>query len=52
MQRESETNRLEAFSDGVMAVVITIMAFNVKSPAGATLTDLHRVGCPNCSSTC
>ncbi len=43
MQRESETNRLEAFSDGVMAVVITIMAFNVKSPAGATLTDLHRV---------
>jgi uncharacterized membrane protein len=26
-----------------MAVIITIMAFNVKSPVGATLSDLHRV---------
>jgi uncharacterized membrane protein len=42
-KRESETDRLEAFSDGVMAVIITIMAFNVKSPVGATLSDLHRV---------
>jgi uncharacterized membrane protein len=42
-QRESETDRVEAFSDGVMAVIITIMAFNVKSPLGATLSDLHRV---------
>ena len=41
MRRESETDRLEAFSDGVMAVIITIMAFNVKPPAGASLSALH-----------
>jgi uncharacterized membrane protein len=43
VRRESETDRLEAFSDGVMAVVITIMAFDVKSPAGATFSAFHRV---------
>jgi uncharacterized membrane protein len=37
----SETNRLEAFSDGVMAVIITLMAFNVKPPAGATWAALR-----------
>ena len=36
-----ETDRLEAFSDGVMAVIITLMAFNVKPPAGASLTALR-----------
>ena len=36
-----ETDRLEAFSDGVMAVIITIMAFNVKPPAAATLSALR-----------
>ena len=36
-----ETDRLEAFSDGVMAVIITIMAFNVKPPAGASLSALR-----------
>jgi uncharacterized membrane protein len=36
--------RLEAFSDGVMAVIITIMAFNLRAPAGASITDLrHRL---------
>jgi len=39
--RLRETDRLEAFSDGVMAVIITIMAFNVKPPAGASLSALH-----------
>ena len=38
-----ETERLETFSDGVMAVIITIMAFNVKPPAGALFADLHDV---------
>jgi uncharacterized membrane protein len=33
-------NRLEAFSDGVMAVIITIMAFELKPPAAATLTAM------------
>ena len=41
--RLSETDRLEAFSDGVMAVIITIMAFNVKPPNGASLSALHGV---------
>ncbi|NNN09330.1 MAG: DUF1211 domain-containing protein [Acidimicrobiaceae bacterium] len=28
------SGRLESFSDGVMAVIITVMAFNVRPPAG------------------
>jgi uncharacterized membrane protein len=35
-----DAHRLEAFSDGVMAVIITIMAFQLKSPAEATFHDL------------
>ena len=35
---ESETGRLEAFSDGVLAVIITIMALELKAPDG---TDFH-----------
>jgi len=31
-QGESETGRLEAFSDGVLAVIITIMALELKAP--------------------
>ena len=34
--RRSEPERLEAFSDGVLAVIITIMALELKAPAGAT----------------
>jgi uncharacterized membrane protein len=33
--------RLEAFSDGVLAVVITIMVLNLHPPAGDHLTDLR-----------
>ncbi len=33
-----DTHRLEGFSDGVMAVIITIMAFQLKAPVTA---DLH-----------
>ena len=32
--------RLEAFSDGVLAVIITIMVLEMKAPHGASLTDL------------
>ena len=35
---ESETGRLEAFSDGVLAVIITIMALELKVPDG---DDFH-----------
>jgi uncharacterized membrane protein len=41
--RLSETERLEAFSDGVMAVIITIMAFNVRPPTGTSVSALHSV---------
>jgi len=40
-QSESETSRLEAFSDGVLAVIITIMALELKAPVGATFHSLH-----------
>jgi uncharacterized membrane protein len=38
---ERETSRVEAFSDGVMAVIITIMALELKAPAGGAVTDLR-----------
>jgi uncharacterized membrane protein len=40
-QVESETGRLEAFSDGVLAVIITIMALELKAPDGGEWKDLH-----------
>jgi len=39
--RLSDTDRLEAFSDGVMAVVITIMAFEVRAPGAPSWSALH-----------
>jgi uncharacterized membrane protein len=42
-QGESETGRLEAFSDGVLAVIITIMALELKAPEGGDWSALrHR----------
>jgi uncharacterized membrane protein len=35
-----EKGRLEAFSDGVIAVIITIMVLELKAPHGGTLADL------------
>ena len=40
-QVESETGRLEAFSDGVLAVIITIMALELKAPDGDKWADLR-----------
>ena len=34
-------NRLEAFSDGVLAIIITIMVLELKAPHGAELADLQ-----------
>ena len=39
-RRDSE--RLEAFSDGVLAVIITIMAISLKVPQGTSFHDLSR----------
>jgi TMEM175 potassium channel family protein len=33
---ESETGRMEAFSDGVLAVIITIMALELRAPLGGS----------------
>ena len=37
------TGRLEAFSDGVIAIIITIMVLEMKVPHGDTLNDLLAV---------
>ncbi|NOK32414.1 DUF1211 domain-containing protein [Corallococcus exercitus] len=34
-------NRLEAFSDGVIAIIITIMVLELKAPHGSELADLR-----------
>ena len=38
---KSDTGRLEAFSDGVLAVIITIMALELRAPTGAGLPALR-----------
>ncbi len=35
--------RLEAFSDGVFAIIITVIVLNLKVPSGATLADAENV---------
>ncbi|HQU26267.1 MAG TPA: TMEM175 family protein [Acidimicrobiales bacterium] len=38
------TKRLESFSDGVMAVIITLMALELRPPAGVSWTEIdHRL---------
>ena len=38
-----EKNRLEAFSDGVIAIIITIMVLEMKVPSGVELSALKPV---------
>src|SRR5882757_11555376 len=38
------TNRIEAFSDGVIAIIITIMVLELKVPHGADLASLSALG--------
>ncbi len=39
--RLDDTDRLEAFSDGVLAVIITIMAFSIPTPDGSSPAALR-----------
>jgi uncharacterized membrane protein len=39
--QDMRTSRLEAFSDGVLAIIITIMVLELKVPHGDTLADLR-----------
>jgi len=36
-------NRLEAFSDGVIAIIITIMVLEMKVPSGSDVSALHQL---------
>src|SRR6202142_2733636 len=40
---EMTTSRLEAFSDGVIAIIITIMVLELRAPAQPTLAALFKV---------
>jgi uncharacterized membrane protein len=40
VSQEKETGRLEAFSDGVFAIAITLLALELKVPHGATSKEL------------
>jgi uncharacterized membrane protein len=40
---EMTTNRLEAFSDGVIAIIVTIMVLELRAPAEPTLSALWKV---------
>ena len=36
------TSRVEAFSDGVLAIIITVMVLELREPAGASLAALWK----------
>lgn len=37
------TNRIEAFSDGVIAIILTVMVLELKIPTSATLSAVRSV---------
>ncbi len=41
--REMTTGRLEAFSDGVIAIIVTIMVLELRAPSRPTLAELLKV---------
>ena len=47
-----KTTRLEAFSDGVIAILITIMVLELKTPEAADWTALRAADARSSSPTC
>jgi len=43
MEQSMGKNRVEAFSDGVLAIIITIMVLEMKVPTGSGLNNLVRL---------
>ena len=43
MPGEMTTSRLEAFSDGVIAIIVTIMVLELRAPASPTLAAIEKV---------
>ena len=41
-----DKGRLEAFSDGVLAIVITVMVLEIHAPEGETVRDLTSLAVP------
>jgi uncharacterized membrane protein len=41
--REMTTGRLEAFSDGVIAIIVTIMVLELRAPSRPTMAELAKV---------
>ncbi len=44
-------NRMEAFSDGVIAILITIMVLDLKVPHGTSLADLLPLARSSCRTS-
>jgi len=39
-----KSNRVEALSDGMIAIIITVMVFQMEAPRGSSLNDLIEIG--------
>ena len=50
--RLMKTNRLQAFSDGVIAIIITVMVLELRTPQGADPAALRHLSLRSFSVMC